>query len=309
MHEEISVLLILFNRPDKTQILFDVIRKEKPSKLYISADGPREGNESDQINCYKTREVVKKIDWKCEVRYRFLDINVGCAQGCFTGISWAFENEESLIVLEDDCIPDQSFFRFCREILGKYKDDERIMLISGTNVNTHWKRGDNSYHFSKLGGIHGWATWKRAWDKMDIKLNYWNDPVIKNLVRGYLGRRLFFSYEKVYDQLYKNRNNPTTWDYQFGFARIINSGLAVVPSSNLITNIGYGLDSTHTNNENFKTSKLNSFSIQFPLEHPEIIINDAEYDRIFGRILYPWTFKSVLSSWFRKLISNIKKTE
>lgn len=299
------IIFIVFNRYDKALAVFKQISEVKPSKMYIVADGPRDNNFEDKEKCKKVRSIFESIDWQCDVVKLYSDVNLGCAIRVFSGISEVFSLEEKAIVLEDDCLPDLSFFKFCDELLDKYKEDERIMLISGTNVNQYWDNDEFSYHFSKLGGIHGWASWRRAWEKVDLDIKLWEYPRIKGLLKKQLTPKFYLNRSKIYDKLLNNSQNANTWDYQFGFARLINSGLSIVPSHNLIKNIGFGADSTHTKNENSKTAKLQTSQLRFPLKHPSFVIDDREYDEIFEKILYPTTVKSIVSRYL-SILKNIR---
>lgn len=299
------IAMIVFNRYEKALQVFEKIRIVQPSKLFVIADGPRKNNPADIEKCKKVRSIFDEIDWPCELIRFYSDINLGCSKRPFTGISSVFENEEEAIILEDDCLPDISFFEFCDTLLEKYKYDHRIMLISGTNINTTWYRGENSYHFSKLGGIHGWASWKRSWEKMDIEIKQWDDVIVKKLLEEKLSKRLFFFRAKVYDSLCNNSSNVTAWDYQFGFSRLINNGLAIVPCINLIKNIGFDDESTHTNDSNSKAANLMTHTMSFPLKHPQYLMEDYLYDEVFEKVLYPLNIKFLIKVLFKKIIKKI----
>lgn len=298
------IVMIVFNRYEKALQVFKKVSIVKPSKLYIVADGPREGSQADLEKCKKVRSIFDEIDWPCDVIQIYSSINLGCSKRPHTGISLVFEKEEEAIILEDDCVPDVSFFKFCDTLLTKYKHDQRVMLISGTNYNTTWYRGENSYHFAKLGGTHGWASWRRSWEQMDIEIKVWDEAVVKELLKEKLSTKLFYFRSKVYDSLINNSSNVSAWDYQFGFARLINNGLAIVPSVNLIKNIGYGEDSTHTSDSNSKVANLVSHSIPFPLKHPGYIMEDSSYDKLFVNLHYPLNAKILIKALYNKLRIN-----
>lgn len=294
--------MIVFNRYEKTLRVFEKVRLSRPSKLYIIADGPRRENASDIAKCQKVRSIFDRIEWPCDVIRDYSSTNLGCAKRVFTGISGVFEKEKAAIILEDDCLPDISFFRYCDEMLDKYCNDERIMLVSGTNVKTMWGFG-NSYHFSNLGGIHGWASWKRSWDLVDINISLWKDPETKRLLKNKQTKRFYQSRSHIYDLLVDNSDNAGTWDYQFGFARVINNGLAIVPSVNLISNIGYDEESTHNFDSKSRNSNRPTFPLEFPLKHPNIIIEDVEYDKLFEALLYPRTIKGEIKSILKRVLN------
>jgi hypothetical protein len=278
---ENAVAMIVFNRYENTLKVFEQVKKFKPRKLYVIADGPRSNNKEDIKKCLKVRSLFENIEWDCEIKKNFSNVNLGCSQRPFSGISWVFENEDQAIILEDDCVPNNSFFQYCDELLEKYKNDTRIMLISGTNILHKWQPTNQSYHFSKLGGIHGWASWRRAWKLMDINIELWNDPHIKALIKLNMHPKLYQTRKNIYDNLVNNSMNTSAWDYQFGFSRFINNGLSIVPKYNQISNIGYGIDSTHTSNSNAVSAKLPTYDLEFPMSHPKCILADANYDKLF----------------------------
>lgn len=273
-----AIAMLVFNRPENTRKVFEQVRKVKPSKLFIISDGPRENKEDDKLKCKQTREIFNNIDWDCKVYKNFSEINLGCAKRGATGFSWVFGNVEECIFLEDDCLPNITFFRFCDELLEKYRNDTRIMLISGTNQLGKWEKSKYSYHFSKFGGIWGWASWKRAWKYYDFDIKLWNDKNIKNILRERLNFFQYISRKSIYDDIYNKEATFSSWAYQWGFSRIVQSGLAISPRVNLITNIGAGKDATNTKKAS-AVSNLKSYEIEFPLSHPPYIIVDDEYDK------------------------------
>ncbi len=273
-----AVAMLIFNRPEDTKRVFEQVRKVKPSKLFVIADGPRANREDDKIKCKKTREIFDNIDWKCEVYKNFSENNLGCAKRGATGFSWVFDNVDECIFLEDDCLPNISFFKFCDELLQKYKHDTRIMLISGTNQLEKWEKSKYSYHFSKFGGIWGWASWKRAWKYYDFDIKLWNEENVKNVLKHRLNFFQYISRKSIYDDIYNKKAKFSSWAYQWGFARIIQSGLAISPSVNLITNIGAGIEATNTKKAS-PVSNLKNHEMKFPLLHPPYVIVDDEYDK------------------------------
>jgi hypothetical protein len=164
------ILFLIFNRPDTTDKVFEKIREIQPRQLFISADGPRPDRKDEREKCEEARKVIQKIDWKCELKTNFSEKNLGCRVGVSSGIDWFFSQVSKGIILEDDCLPDASFFNFCKVLLEYYRNDERIMHIGGINVQDGRMRGTASYYFSKISHIWGWATWKRAWEKYDVNI-------------------------------------------------------------------------------------------------------------------------------------------
>jgi hypothetical protein len=280
-HIHTPVLLIIFNRPDTTQKVFDRIRQVKPLRLYVAADGPRTHVAADAERSAETRKIIEQVDWECEVKTLFSDQNLGCGVAPSTAITWFFEHEESGIILEDDCVPSKSFFWFCQELLERYKNDTRIMHIGGNNYLEGWRRdSDYSYYFSNNVNAWGWATWRRAWKLFDINIP--NYPELKQ--KGYLNGIFLNRLEETYrlgllDKTYKQIQKGDVWDYQWQFTVYSNSGLCIVPEVNLVRNIGFGEDATHTFNAHEKKAQLTEQEIQFPLRHPQFVLRDLESDR------------------------------
>jgi len=274
-----AVLFLVFNRLDTTKQVFEAIKKAKPPRLYVAADGARETKEGEAEKVKSVREyIMQNIDWKCEVKTLFREKNLGCGFAPASAITWFFEHEEMGIILEDDCLPSQSFFWFCEELLERYKDDERIFILSGYNRQNSWKQEKNDYFFSHFGGIWGWASWRRAWRHYDFYMLDIEHFVADNYFEMLLGKKL----GRIRQNLIRNslqRHNESAWDYQWAYARHKNSGMACVPNVSLIENIGFGDDATHTfgiNNDNVKKHEIN-----FPLRNNKFIVTDRHYDELF----------------------------
>lgn len=268
------VLFLVFNRPDTTKRVFEEIRKARPKQLFIAADGPRNSEEKKKTDAIR-KGILKDIDWPCKVKTLFRNNNLGCKYAVSGAIDWFFENVEQGIILEDDCLPSQSFFRLCQELLEKYKDDERIMHLSGTNVNSISPINE-SYFFAYNYNVWGWATWRRAWKKYDLGIKLW--PRIRD--SEMLGIFTINALEKwltkkTMDRVFKGEID--TWDYQWWFSCIANGGLAIIPKENMIKNIGL-TRGTHMNSSDTKKS-LPLHEINFPLVHNPIILNRKEYQR------------------------------
>lgn len=273
---KIPVLFIVFNRPHTTRKVFEVIREVKPERLYIAADGPR--NKEESGICKEVRNIATNVDWNCEVETLFHDENKGCGSGPVAGISWFFANEEYGVILEDDCVPTRSFFRFCEELLERYKDDERIMHINGNNYGAakeNFFSSDYSYHFGSMPQAWGWASWRRAWQKFDWKINNLDQFINAGFLES------IFTEEKYVKKQIKRwelvqGGKRDIWDFQWQFSVISNHGLTIVPKCNLITNIGFGKNATHTKNKNSVKADLKTDQIQFPLNHPDFIVPDRQ---------------------------------
>jgi hypothetical protein len=274
------ILFLVFNRPDTTKRVFQKIREAQPPKLYVAADGPREERVGEADKCGQVRHIATNVDWDCEVKTLLQEENIGCGPGPVTGISWFFENEEYGIILEDDCIPSDSFFPFCEKILERYKSDDRIMHINGNNYgaqNSNFSQSNYSYHLGRMPQAWGWASWRRAWKKFQWRLeNYQNFKEIDYL------ENVFFKKIHIKKQIKRwelvQNGKRDIWDFQWQYAVISNHGLTVVPKKNLISNIGFGENATHTKSNNSSKAAIKAEEIEMPLSHPDIIVPDQKID-------------------------------
>lgn len=273
-----AVLFLVFKRLDTTKQVFKAIRKAKPPRLYIASDGPRKTKEDEAAKVEAVREyIMSNIDWECEVKTLFREENLGCKMAVSGAIDWFFENEEMGIILEDDCLPSQSFFWFCEELLIKYKDDLRIWHIAGSNFNFGWQRDkDYSYYFSYYGSIWGWASWRSRWQHYDVEMKHYEEIKSKNYLWDVFGNKQVAQF--IIDNFEEIRNGLDTWDYQWAYTRYINSGLSIVPTVNMIRNLGFGNDATHTLSTNDKRANMKCLDINFPLKSPNFIIRDKVSD-------------------------------
>jgi hypothetical protein len=271
------VAFIIFNRPDTTKRVFAEIAKARPLKLLVVADGPRENRAGEAEKCAATRAIIDRVDWDCEVLTNYSDRNLGCKRRVSSGIDWVFEQVEDAIILEDDCVPDPTFFRYCQELLDRYRHDQRIGLISGDNFQFGRRRNDDSYYFSKYVHIWGWATWRDRWTgSYDVSMAKW--PRIRE--EGWLAdivgneREVVFWY-KIFERVY--RGEIDTWDYQWVFANWVEGRSTVLPATNLITNIGFDANATHTTGDS-ELANLPSHALTFPLKHPVGVIRNMQAD-------------------------------
>ncbi|MDB5280353.1 MAG: nucleotide-diphospho-sugar transferase [Ferruginibacter sp.] len=283
---ETPILLLVFNRPQETSIVFEAIRKIKPAHLYIAADGPRKEKGGEKELCDAVQEIVHNIDWKCSVKTLIRDTNLGCRKAVSEAIAWFFTEVEQGIILEDDCLPDESFFYYCEELLEKYKDDERIISIGGTNLGYTFKE-EQSFGFSKFMNMWGWATWRRASILVDYKLETWKNTFLKKL---FLQRKLqdnLFDVDYNWIKYWNNYFTLTaagkidTWDYQWIFTQLYYNKLSVFPAKNLVKNIGFSGSATHTFHPGHPVSELQLSPISFPLKIPPAISVDMEYENDF----------------------------
>lgn len=287
------VALFLFNRPDTTRRVFSSIRQARPSRLLLIADGPRADHPDDAALCAEARSVVEQVDWPCELFTDFAGTNLGLKQRFDSGLEWVFSNVKEAIILEDDCIPEPTFFRFCAELLEKYRHDERVFSISGNNFQFGQRRGDASYYFSRLPHIWGWATWRRAWACYDPSMKAW--PAAS--ASGWLERQFADAYAVQYWSYLFQQNYETghTWDYAWHFASWLRGGLHILPNVNLVSNHGFDATATHTGQANSKFAAMPTEPVDFPLQHPETAEACREADDFTEEILFSGTLRQVFA--------------
>lgn len=271
------VAFLIFNRPDTTARVFEEIRRARPPKLLVVADGPRADRPGEAEKCTASRAIIDRVDWPCEVLKNYSDVNMGCKARVSSGLTWVFETVEEAIVLEDDCLPHPTFFPFCEELLERYRDDERIAQIDGANYQFGRKRTNDSYYFSRYNHIWGWASWRRAWKNYDVTMKLW--PAVRD---GDWLRDVFSNSKSAkywttqFEKAYKGKIN--TWDYQWCFACYVHNMLSIIPNVNLISNIGFTADATHTNKVNLQLANMKVEAMDFPLQHPDFMIRDTHAD-------------------------------
>lgn len=306
------VLLIFFNRPDCFAKVFERVREAKPKVLILAQDGPR--NDRDKIGIEQCRRIAESIDWDCNVIRDYSEVNLGCGLRPKSAIELALKESDRVIILEDDCIPSPTFFRYCDELLEKYKDDERIGYISGLNHFETWDCGGFDYFFSTAASIGAWATWRRSFARFyDYFANGINDGYVLKLYKQQIGND--YVYEDRIASLKKanasaqNGEKLSYWDTQWGFAQFTQNMLAIVPRANQISNIGAGADSTHT--QNITSAKYikykNVFSIptyefSFPLKHPPFCVCDRDYHNLVYRLASGSRLKQILKTIKRRLL-------
>lgn len=287
------IMLLFFNRPDVLSELFDWVRTVKPKQLFLVQDGAREGNENDRIKIEECRKVVENVDWECDVKRNYSDVNLTCDHREYTGIDWCFQFVDRLIILEDDCLPSVSFYRFCGELLEKYKDDERVHMISGFNRCNHYEKTPYDYIFSKIGAGIGWATWKRVWDKVRAlkeeqvfasseEYAYFREKTLENGIEG--GREVIYSLveTKKKDEI---KNRVSSWELLVGSVAELNGSLTITPKKNLIKYNGITEDATHCYSDAMLlTKKIRkvltqcSYELDLPIKHPPYIVRDKAFE-------------------------------
>ncbi|HEX4373695.1 MAG TPA: hypothetical protein VHZ50_10365 [Puia sp.] len=297
------ILLVVFNRPGPTQRVFDAIKETKPAYLYVAADGPRPGNSADKERCQKVKQIITEgIDWDCEVKTRFQEENLGCGKGVSSAITWFFENVEQGIILEDDCLPDKSFFGFCSELLEKYKDDARVSHISGFNYMSAGNgiANANSYFFSIHAPIWGWASWRRAWKDYDFYMASWELESSKKQIKKRFSFYQMLSIGNAFEAMYNQKID--TWDFQWWYLCILTNTVGIVPNVNLIQNIGFNNDATHTNESDGEISALRPGEMLFPLVHPPQIKINGKYDKLMFNRFHKQKTINIIKIFIKRIL-------
>lgn len=297
------VVFVVFRRHKQAARVFSRIAEAQPRRLFVIADGPRSDRPDEGKWVQEARAVVEKgVDWECDLLTNYADTNMGLKSRISSGLDWVFEQVEEAIILEDDCVPHPDFFPFCQELLEHYRAEPQVMMIGGFNILGKWKHKQQSYHFSKLPIIWGWATWRRAWAHLDLDLEGWHDPKNQAIVREHLGNEIFF------DRMIRNTNavfsgTVDTWDIPWAYTMMVKKGYSIVPSANLISNVGFTEDATHTKGEH-SMADAPAYPLRFPLQHPVSVVQDQAYDK--KRAARMWT-EPLLPRIVRKTMRLAKK--
>lgn len=271
------ITFIIFNRPEFTMKVFEQIRIAQPRKLFVIADGPRNEHRGDFEKCKAARDIITLVNWDCDVVTNYAQENLGCRHRISSGLDWVFSQTEESIILEDDCVPHPSFFHFCEELLDRYRNDQRVMHIGGTNYLFGRKRFPHSYYFSRYNHCSGWASWRRAWRYFDVDMNIWPELRDRQLLKDILkDSRAVADWQRAFELVYKKRLD--SWAYGWTLACWAQSGLTIIPNVNLISNIGFGENGTHTRNRYSRFSNMTVEDIGFPLQHPPYVIRNDEAD-------------------------------
>ena len=265
------VLMIVFCRPDTTEKVLESVRNARPPKLYVAADAPRSDKPGEEAKCRQVLNLFDKIDWPCEVHFFRQQKNLGCSKGPYEAISWFFEHEEEGIILEDDIVPIPSFFTYCDEMLERYRKNEKIQSISGWSYfyNDPPKDYQYSYYYSKITSSWGWATWRRAWKDIDLKLENISRDVIKARLTKYgfprSTKKLYLSY---FDRIRAKYDALQSWDYQFLFSMWIKDRYVIQPIHSMTMNIGFTEGATHRFNESISRHPTKNI---YPIKYPSNI--------------------------------------
>ena len=261
-----AVLFLVFNRINTTKQVLSAISDAKPPRLYIAGDGAHSFNEKE---CKKVQEVrdyiMQNINWKCEVKTLFREKNLGCKYAVTRAISWFFDNEKKGIILEDDCLPSQSFFWYCEELLEKYEDDKTVYLVSGETHDSKFLNTGEDYAFCKYPLLWGWASWKRAWKYYDPEMHDW--PKEKEKILSSISKYKYTTnfWRTNFERMYNKEID--TWDYQLFYHLQKNNGKCIFPRLNLVSNIGFGIDATRTTNLESEAANRKRYEINLPLNH------------------------------------------
>jgi hypothetical protein len=294
--QDTPILLLVFNRPELTQKVFDSLKKVAPKRLYIAADGPRSPHE--QKTCLEVRNIVTSITWPCELKTLFRDQNLGCGRAVSEGITWFFEQEEEGIILEDDCLPTTSFFSFASTMLEYFRDNEQIGHISGSNFQDGQQRGDGTYYFSGLTHVWGWAGWRRVWAAYDFKISSF--PKFDQSFAAYPSHQPYANkWKEIFTKVYQGEID--TWDYQYAYLNLQMDYKAVMPNVNLIENIGIGIDATHTDGDHPLANKPTMEITE--IIHPTFMFQNVVADMYTQRSEFeiPIKKKNIFSRTWKKI--------
>jgi hypothetical protein len=276
------VVAVVYNREQRVMELLDVLRAARPRVLFLAADGPRPGDAADAQRCEATRTAISRIDWPCEVVEDFADDHLGCAARVVSALDRVFATVDRAIVLEDDVRPAWSFFPFCDAMLDRYADDERVMHVDGGNRLGAWRPEDADHHFAHHGNVWGWATWARAWAHYDVTLDRYRTPAARAAIEE---RALDDAHRTLLAWMLDCEPGVfgDAWDYQWTLARYAAGGLSVVPARNLVTNVGFGTDATHTVHADDLAAATSTFSLEPAFAGAREVVVDDDLDRALLR--------------------------
>jgi hypothetical protein len=301
----VPIAFIIFNRPEVTLRTFSEIAKIKPKKLLVIGDGPRKGVPGEAERVQEARAIIERVDWNCQVITNYSEVNMGCKRRVSTGLDWVFSQVNEAIILEDDCLPNHSFFMFSQEMLERYRNYPEIGMISGANFQKGNKRGDGDYYFSKYTHIWGWATWSDRWQNTyDVDMLAWpsysKSKDFLEITKSASNRRYW---EAIFEKVYRGKID--TWDYQWLFANWLHKRRSIIPNLNLISNIGFGQGATHTKIES-EISDLPSQDLVFPITHPDLLKVDVSADIYTEKNYFSISFFNLLKKVVNKFSGGFK---
>jgi hypothetical protein len=294
------VLFLVFNRPEQTARVFEAIRAARPERLYVAADGPRPDRLGEAERCDQVRAIATAVDWPCQLHTLMRSENLGCGAAVSGAIDWIFSREEEAIILEDDCLPDRSFFDYCTLMLDRFRNDERVGQISGFNLLPEASPCSSDYFPSHFGWCWGWATWRCAWSYFDSGMEGWNRLKSFGLHRQH---PFYRERVRVFD-LESNSGRGDVWDYQWHYALASQGMLSLVPVVNLVQNIGFTGDATHTlDPDSFRSRSAGALSVDKGLRHPEFMLANPAYERALIRAAHPGLWRGWLVPRARRMLA------
>ncbi len=273
---ETPVAFLIFNRPDTTERVFQAIARAKPRTLLVVCDGPRNDRQEEENRVQETRDIINRVDWPCTLKTNYAQENMGCKNRIVSGLKWIFEEVEEAIILEDDCLPDASFFNFCENLLDRYRNDQRIVSIGGNNFQNGKLRTDHSYYFSKYFHCWGWASWRRVWENFNPDMTNWQDFSDGKGLKAAADAPEEESYwQRIFNLQLEGKTN--SWAYPWLFSCWAQNGLNVIPNVNLVSNIGFGQDATHTVGDS-RLANIPTKAIE-KISHPPLVTRHKEADK------------------------------
>ena len=280
---DIAVLCIFFARPKCFKQVFEAVRLARPRTLLLWQDGPRDGREDDIKNIEECRKIAEDIDWDCAVYRNYHDKNMGCDPSTHLSHKWAFSIVDKCIILEDDIVPSQSFFPFCKELLDKYEFDRRVSRICGMNILGEYNKTQSDYFFARTGNSWGWATWKREADLWETNYDFIDDEYAKNCMINYFGdNKAQKEWVKTVEM--RKKQGVPYWEHIVNATTLLNSGLIIYPSKNMISNVGIDANSTHAQKDFNKLPKyvqrlfyMKTYEYDFPLKDPKYMVCDYKF--------------------------------
>lgn len=279
---ELPVVFLAFNRPEETRSVFECIRRQRPRRLLIVTDSARRGHPTDASRCADVRSIVTQVDWPCEVSINAETENLGCGLRVSSGLDWVFDTVEEAVIIEDDCLPCDDFFNFMAAMVPYYRSDTRIGTISGSNLTLQDLRLNDSYFFSVYPSLWGWGSWRRTWRHYDFHMTRWEQAKNELVVgRSFRDPQILIFFSVIFEQLAQGEMD--TWDFQMYFASFANSWLHVIPSQNLVSNIGYGTG-THATPAIY--DKVPHGALSWPLRHPEFILRNHIADKLITKLQF-----------------------
>jgi len=299
------VAFIIFNKVESTQKVFEVVRRVQPTTLFIIADGPRKDKPQERIVCERVRKITEDINWECKVFRNYSDENLGLRKRVMTGLDWVFDSTEEAIIIEDDCLPDESFFRYCQDMLNIYKDKEQVFTISGNKVLSDFQNSD-SYYFSCFAHIWGWATWRRVWKNFNSQPLNLNENEIEGILKDNLKHQFAVKYWKTL--IYETQTGViNAWSVKLQLMQFLLKGLTIIPSKNLVINLGFdNKDATNTKGSGGLYQKMKLETLTFPLIHPTEIVQNLEADEIEIKLFHKFGFKEKIRRLLLKFNIKIK---